>query len=162
MCRLLHEFEKEYNSNEGKLAKHNEDNKTFQNDFYNDVLKVFKGFPNNPFQLQDLTVVNNTDIIFDENIYYNLSKLESTGSDQIHNFIQTRLILSKISVKVKITLNHFILPGDENSKKPRGSLNDKRLSIFDKIKGRHHVPWRPCKNAHQNRNFQYSPEPINR
>ena len=76
LCRLLHEFEKKYNSNEGKLAKHNADNKTFQNDFYNDVLKVFKGFPNNPFELQDLTVVNNTDIIFDEDIYYNLSKLE--------------------------------------------------------------------------------------
>ena len=63
LCRLLHEFEKEYNSSESKLAKHNEDNKTFQNDFYNDVLKVFKGFPKNPFQLQDLTVVNNTDIL---------------------------------------------------------------------------------------------------
>ena len=29
LCRLLHEFEKEYNSNESKQAKHNEDNKTF-------------------------------------------------------------------------------------------------------------------------------------
>ena len=71
------------------------------------------------FQLTDLTVVN---IIFDDNIYYNILRLESTGSSQLTNYIQKRLYLSTTSVKTEITLNSFILPGDPKSKKPRGSL----------------------------------------
>ena len=29
--------------------------------------------------MQNLTVADNTEIVFDDNIYYNISKLESTG-----------------------------------------------------------------------------------
>ena len=129
LWRSLHGYEKECGDHDEKVAKHNEDNKTFQHDFFHDVLKVSNSFPCNPFQLKDLTVINNTDIIFDDDIYYNLSRLESTGSDQLCDYIENRLCLSKTSVGTKITLNSFILPGDEKSKKPRGSLIDKRLNI---------------------------------
>ena len=127
--RLIDEFEETFEKEDDGLKKHHEDNETFQVDFFNDVENVLKGFPSNPFQLNNLTVVNNTDIAFEDNIYYNLAKLESTGSLQLQEFIKTRLIFSKVSINTKITLNHFILPGDEKSKKPRGSLVDKRLSL---------------------------------
>ena len=129
MRRLIDEFEETFEKEDDGLQKHHEDNETFQVDFFNDVENVLKGFPSNPFQLNNLTVVNNTDIAFEDNIYYNLAKLESTGSLQLQEFIKTRLIFSKVSINTKITLNHFILPGDEKSKKPRGSLVDKRLSL---------------------------------
>ena len=78
LWRILRGYEKQFDhSNE--LAKHNEDNATFQHDFFHDVLTVFNSFSSNPFQLTDLTVIDNTGIMFDENIYYNISRLESTG-----------------------------------------------------------------------------------
>ena len=44
LCRVLQDFEGECNHHDDKLAKHNEDNKTFQNDFFSDVLSLQK-FP---------------------------------------------------------------------------------------------------------------------
>ena len=50
------------------------------------------------------------------------------GSSQLNTYIQGHLVLCKVPITQKITLNHFILPGDDKSKRPRGSLVDKRLT----------------------------------
>ena len=87
-------------------------------------MKVKQNFINNPFELNELTVVNNTDIMFDDNIYENISNLEAVGSAQLENFITERLVMSKKPLDATISLNHFALPGDNKNKKPRGSLVD--------------------------------------
>ena len=43
----------------------------------------------------------------------------------MQKYIRERLITS---INKKISLNHFVLPGNENSKKKKGSLIDKRLT----------------------------------
>ena len=141
LWRILRGYEKQFD-HPNELAKHNEDNATFQHDFFHDVLTVFNSFSSNPFQRTDLTVIDNTGIMFDENIYYNISRLESTGTAQLNSYIQKRLILSTTPLKTKITLNSFILPGDAKSKKPRGSLVDKRLSNSFLLKLRAAITYR--------------------
>ena len=128
---MMEDFEEEYqvkDSSSGEPGKHHESSKSFQSDFFDDVQKLYRTFMSNPFQLQNLAVVNNTDMVFDDNIFQNISSLESSGTSQLNTFIKVRLIMGKVSIKAKITLNHFILPGDEKSKKPRGSVVDKRLT----------------------------------
>ena len=115
-------LEKESDGN----AKHHEDNITFQTEFVNDVEKLYQAFPNNPFEMQNLTIVADINAEFDNHIYYNLSKLLPTDSSQVLEFIRDRLLYSKVSIKSKISLNHFILPGNETGKKPK--FPDKRLS----------------------------------
>ena len=77
LSRLLIEFEENilHEHEDGKPTKHHEDNVKFQNDYVNDVNNVYKAFPNNPFEMNILTVVNKNDAEFDDNIFYNLSKL---------------------------------------------------------------------------------------
>ena len=41
----------------------------------------------NPFELNELIAVNNTDVVFDDHIYKNISKLEAIGSEQLEKFI---------------------------------------------------------------------------
>ena len=117
LSRLLLQFEESNEiDREEKTQKHHEDNVGFQNDFFDDVDKVTKNFVCNPFESQRLTVVNKTGVVFDDNIFLNISKLGSIGSSQLHEFIQQRLILSKISINEKIPKNHFVLLGDETNK----------------------------------------------
>ena len=136
LSRLLPKFEESNEiDREEKTQKHHEDNLGFQNDFFDDVDKVIKNFVCNPFESQSLTVVNKTGVVFDDNIFLNISKLGSIGSSQLHEFIQQRLILSKIFIKEKIPKNHFILLGDETNKK-RCSPVDPRLNLtfFTKLR----------------------------
>ena len=79
--------------------------------------------------MHDLSVVNKTDAQFNDNIFHNLSQLLPTGSNLAVKYITDRLICSKVLISTKISLNHFILPGNKESKKKRkGVAIDKRLT----------------------------------
>ena len=56
---ILSDFEDSLSDNdkEEKISKYHEDNTKFQADFYDDVHKLYKAIPNNPFKLEKLTVV---------------------------------------------------------------------------------------------------------
>ena len=131
LSRLLLQFEESNEiDREEKTQKHHEDNVGFQND---DVDKVTKNFVCNPFESQSLTVVNKTGVVFDDNIFLNISKLGSIGCSQLHEFIQQRLILSKISIKektmfsrrpsIKPNILHQIKICNSISKRPRFQKN---------------------------------------
>ena len=60
----------------------------FKMTFFDDVDEVTKNVVCNPFVSQSLTVVNKTGLMFDDNIFLNISKLGSIGSRQLHEFIQ--------------------------------------------------------------------------
>ena len=129
ICRILGEFEEDGSTTDVTVQrKHHESSPSFKKDFVKDVTAVVSSFPQNPFSLDKLTVVNNTDLIFEDKIYHNLTKLIPTGQEQLLSFIKDRLILSKTSIDTKITLNSFDLPGCVKSTKSRHSVVDKRLS----------------------------------
>ena len=130
LCRMIQDFEGNdvISPDESPQQKHHEDNPTFKKDFRNDTAMLINNFPNNPFMLNELTVINNTDILFQDNIYHNLTQLEPIGSKQFLTFIEDRLIKSKASIRAKISFNHFMLPGCNESTKSRGSIVDKRLN----------------------------------
>ena len=107
--------------------KTNEDNPLFAKHFIKGTTTLLNNFPNNPFLLNDLTVINNTDMIFKNNIYCNLAQLLKTGEKKLHSFIEDCLIMSKQPISAKLMLNHFQLLGFISTKK-QASLEDKRLS----------------------------------
>ena len=81
-------------------------------DFYNDVQRLRRNFVNNPFQLENLTVINYTSQLFDGNIIHNIAKLESVGFMQLRAFINDKLISYK-------TLNIKPLHFTKQRKKPK-------------------------------------------
>ena len=72
-----------------------------------DTTTLLNNFLNNPYLLNDLTVINNADMVFEDNIYCNLAQLLKTGEKQLHSFIEDQQIMS---ISAKIRLNHFQLP----------------------------------------------------
>ena len=52
----------------------------------------------------------------------------STGESNANTFITDRLIKGTTAINAKITLNHFILPGNENTKARKGDVTDKKLT----------------------------------
>ena len=47
--------------------------------FIKDTTTLANNFPNNPFLLNDLTMIKNTDMVFEDNIYWNLAQLLIIG-----------------------------------------------------------------------------------
>lgn len=137
LTQMMHEFECHYGTQTQSSQKHHESSPSFQRDFFTDVQKVYKSFRVNPFEFMELTTVINTEVVFDDNIHYNIKQLEVVGSAQLNVFITERLLMSKVPISEKITLNHFALPGDDKVKKPRGTKVDKRLTsdFFTKLRG---------------------------
>ena len=66
----------------------------------------------NPFEIDKLTTVNNTNVHFDDHvIYQSISKIELTGKEKCLAFIKKRLVNQEISIDTKISKNNFSLPG---------------------------------------------------
>ena len=128
LCRIIEKFEEvESSTTHEKKQKNHGDSPTFTKDFIKDTITLLNNFPNNPFLLNDLTVINNTDMVFEDKIYCNLEQLLTTGEKQLHSFTEDRLIITKQAISAKITLNHFQLLGFKSTKK-QVLLVNKRLS----------------------------------
>ena len=85
LARMIEVFEQEYShsdDDESSVKQHHECGETFQTDFFNDVQRLYETFTSNPFELQNLTVISDINQVFDDSIFHNITKLESTGSDQ--------------------------------------------------------------------------------
>ena len=90
LAEIISQFENEYEQNDQSLTStkdHHECSKTFQTNFYNDVQRLRRNFVNNPFQPENLTVINDTSQFFDDNIFHNIAMLESIGFLQLKAFI---------------------------------------------------------------------------
>ena len=100
LCWIIEEFEEvESSTTHEKKQKHHEDSATFMKDFIKDTTTLLKNFPNNPLLLNHLTVINHTDMVFEDNIYCNLVQLLKNGEKQPHSFIEDRLIMSRAANK---------------------------------------------------------------
>ena len=79
-CWITEEFEEvESSTAHEKKQKHHEDSPTFMKDFIKDTTTLANNFPNNPFLLNDFTMIKNTDMVFEDNIYCNLAQLLKIG-----------------------------------------------------------------------------------
>ena len=100
LCRIIEEFEEvESSTTHEKKQKLHEDSATFTKDFIKDTTTLLKNFPNNPLLLNHLTVINHTDMVFEDNIYCNLAQLLKNGEKQPHLFTEDRLIMSRAANK---------------------------------------------------------------
>ena len=76
------------------MQKHHKYSPTFTNDFIKDATTLLNNLPNNTFLLNDFTAINNTDMVFEDNIHCNLAQFLKTGDKQLHSLIEDRLIMS--------------------------------------------------------------------
>ena len=65
----------------------------------------------NPFDIDKLTAVNNTNVHFDNHVYRSISKIKLTGKEQCLAFIKKRLVNQEVSIDTKISKNNFSPPG---------------------------------------------------
>ena len=78
IARLLSEFEEEINVDKTNI-NHHEDTPTFQRRFGSDVEKVYDGMVANPFEVDKLTKVSNTNIVYSEAVVKDLTLLLKKG-----------------------------------------------------------------------------------
>ena len=71
------------------------------NDFIKDTTTLLHNLPNNSFLLNDLTMIKNIDMVFEDNIYCNLAQLLKTGEKQLHSLMEDQLTMSKRPITLK-------------------------------------------------------------
>ena len=79
---------------------------------FEDATKLYSNFTCNPFELGELTRINDTSVRFDPRIIADTKLLESNGEQQFNTFWNDRLIYSKAPVSDTITKNNFCLMGN--------------------------------------------------
>ena len=97
VARIVSEFEDliaDY-SYSNTNSKHHEDTPTFREHFINDVKILYKSSVENPFEFKDLTMINNTEMVFSSEVIREVKSIEETGEVQFRNFLEERLITRK-------------------------------------------------------------------
>ena len=121
ISRILTEIETSLDTHcsETSKVKHHKDTPSFQNRFSSDVKKVIDGIIYNPFELGDLTKINNTNVIFPGNVFKDLSNLLDVGQKQFDTFWNDRLVEAKIPVDdpIKKTCFSFLVNMKKKEKK---------------------------------------------
>ena len=118
IVRLVEQFENCTDAEEkfDNAKKHHEDNFAYQQRFCNDLQNVIDGMICNPFELDELTAINNTKNVFDTTVFKGISILEATGEKQFLRFWEDRLLNGRYSVDMKIPKNSILLPRNADSK----------------------------------------------
>ena len=79
----MEEFKQNYTAYE-ESKDHLECSETFQVEFANGIQKNYAKIKCSPFTQQDLTAVNDTDLVFDKNLFHSISKIEA--EDNSHGY----------------------------------------------------------------------------
>ena len=80
---MIEEFDGvESSTTQEKKQNHDKNSPTFTNDFIKATTTLLKNLPNNPFLLNDLTVINNTGMVFEDSIYWSLAQLLKASEKQ--------------------------------------------------------------------------------
>ena len=108
ITRAILEFEDCLGRN-GILAelstKHHEERQPFHERFSSEVNRLIKCITTNPFMEDHLTKVNNKKIIFPESVRTVVDDLGAMGEKQLETFVSDRLVVSKVPISQRITLN---------------------------------------------------------
>ena len=98
-------------------ANHLEDIQNIRTSFINDFRKLHVKIICNPFELNELRMINNTSVVFSSDIVEQVKTFESKGENQLKMFEKERLIMAKIQIKTILKKNNFsILKNDLKTK----------------------------------------------
>ena len=115
---IVSEFEEtliiENEISEIETNPHYEDTDAFHLRFLEDVEKLASSLVDNPFQLDTLTVLNNTNIKFHPSVFHDISTLTKNGQEQFERFWTKHLHENTASIKKPIKINSYNLPGNQN------------------------------------------------
>ena len=121
VARLINEFEVITKESQTPLEKHHENTPAFQKRFVSDVKKLESCFPCNPFEMNDLVKISNTEVRYHIDVYDVLYSLVSTGESKFLDFFYNRLIKGKEAINDPIKKNVFLLPGKVVDKQKKES-----------------------------------------
>ena len=80
--RLVIEFENNGDRNDiEEMQPHHEEKPQFQKTSFDNVQKTISAMQCNPFEIDKLTAVNNTNVHFDDHVYQSICKIELTGKE---------------------------------------------------------------------------------
>ena len=119
LAMMIQEFENElYDGDDddeehfNATRKHHKDTLSFQKCFFEDAAKLCSNFTYSPFELSEITRIDDTSVRFDPRIIADTKLLESNGEQQFNMFWNDRLIYSKAPVSDTIKKNNFCLMGN--------------------------------------------------
>ena len=83
--------------------------------FSKDVVTLYNAMPCNPFEMDSLCALNNSDP-FPQTVIDKLKQVLPRGEEQVKLFIEDRLLMQKVPINGKITKNNFPLLKVESTK----------------------------------------------
>lgn len=145
LARIVEEFEQSIGAEDAssKPQNHHEDNLSYQKRFYNDVQNVIDGMIVNPFKLDKLTTINNTQKVFDPLVYQGISMIADVGEKQFLSFWEDRMIKGKTAIGEKITKNSIVIPGNVKKENDNTKLS---YSFTNKIAVRNSFQTQQCRS----------------
>ena len=90
--------------------------------------QVITGFCCNPSNLSNLAAINNTNIMFPEEVTQTILSICDAGEDQFQHFWNNRLIQIKIPTDATIKSNKFKLPGKLQTNNNAKDLNQSMIT----------------------------------
>ena len=119
LAMIIQEFEDDlYNCDEDEeghsnfTKKHHEDTPSFQNRYFEDVTKLYNNLTCNPFELCELTRIDDTSVIFDPVITGDIKLLAEKGEQQFETFWNDRLIYAKVAISDTVKKNNLHMTSD--------------------------------------------------
>ena len=119
LAMIIQEFEDGlYNSDEDEeghsniTKKHHENTPSFQKRFFEDVTKLYNNLTCNPFELCELTRIDDTSVIFDPVITGDIKLLAEKGEQQFETFWNDRLIYAKVAISDTVKKNKLHMMSD--------------------------------------------------
>ena len=136
VARIVAEFEETIELNgkhDGRESKkHHEDTPTFQKNFAKDVKNLYDKIQCNPFELNDLTMINNNSVVFSTDVLRQVKKIETEGESQVVKFAKERLVMCKTSIKATIPKSfNTVLNTDLKTKRTTESIS---VNTLNKLK----------------------------
>ena len=127
--------EQECSQSSGLYQKHHEDAPAFRKRFVDDVQKLSEKFLVNPFESNDFTAVNNSRIVFDDDIKKSVQTISTLGETQFQEFWSRRLVKAEIPISEEVKKNNLRLPkhtvdGKSSLPKKDPILNAKMVSFL--------------------------------
>ena len=117
VARLLNEFENGIFDDQCNInEKHHENTPAFHKRFISDVRKLESCFPCNPFELNDLSKINNFDVRYGKEVNETLTSLQGKGELQFLNFFENRLVKGKEAINDPIKKNFLLVPSKVEEK----------------------------------------------
>ena len=146
IARIVGEFEDLLHSSDNDTLettkKHHEDTPSFRLKFKKDVQTLTSGIIINPFEVDHLTMINNTSVHFSTKVILEIRGIEEKGHSQFKTFTVERLVKQTKPINEKIDKNGLLLLNTDPKGKSASKSNHTVSSVLlNKLKSA--IPYRP-------------------